>query len=472
MKDWIRDATSSDPDEAARINPMLPPSVREGIVYDTASTDEESQALYRRLRQDSRVELRRRRPLLPVLVGSGVLLVGTAAAATVGVVWVPDLIATDAATPSVLLLQQGDAHQLSPAIEVTGLGDLSVDRVTDRGAEVTLDNGLARFDVGAVGEQQLVVHADDVDVTVQDAIVTVRRLGEDVGVDADQGEASVTWGEAEVRLQAGQGWRKGEGVADALPTDADPSVDEGSADEVIVPRVDPDQVDAVAPSAARSRSVEPVVGSTPALDQPAAEADPCAVDSFSLECARSRAKKAEARSPELRFAALERAIARVGRDPVADRDLVEDCDTFLSQHGDTEWADDVRAFRVEAAFHGARSSRVVQVADTYLAAAAAGHAKRADVQRWRDIANLRMTTLDMAQRGDCGDALPMLRDLAGLESGVRQQEALAWRGVCAAKTGAMDEARDVLRQVREEDLQPSLRQRVRDANALIPRAER
>jgi len=224
---------------------------------------------------------------------------------------------------------------------------------------------------------------------------------------------------------------------------------------------------AESPSSARPpRAIAPS-GAADLAHEPGATRDPCAVDPFSRACAAERRPSPDGASEDQLFHALRLAMNRVGVDPAADRTTVEACNRFLEQHPAAPTADDVRAFRVHAALTGARPSQVVRWADAYLASADPAHAERGQVERWRALAVLRGDALDSAQTGACDDALPLLRELVQIEQGGRRDQAIAWRGVCAAAVGNRDEARRALRSVREPTLPADLRRRVADAWATI-----
>lgn len=469
MNDWIKDATAADPDEVARLNPALPDSVNEGVRLDTASTEAEAQALHRRLRQIEPAAGRSGWSWAPVLLGGGLLVAGGAAAAVamIAVPQVVDTVVDDA--PTAMLLRAGVAEPIGPSVVVTGLGELSVDRLHDRGADVSLVDGVARFEVDPNGTaRNLIVSAAGVDVEVMGTVFTVQRLGDEVAVDVERGKVSVSFDGATEYLLAGQSWRKGEGLvsADAVPTDLrpDPGQVEG-VDEPEVP-VEPASGTAIAePVVVESRpaaAAPPRVSSAPSASSPVVEKDPCEVDMFSPECASARVR-ARPTSPRSRYEALVKARIPMSRNDRTARSVVQDCNTFLNQYGDTEFAADVYAIRVEASFYGERASQVIKYADAYLAAVDEGHSDRAKVAKWRNVASLRQHALDSAQKGEYGDALPLWRDLVSLESGRRKEEAKAWQGVSAASIGAKDEARRVLSTVREEDLTPILRAKVREA---------
>jgi len=254
-------------------------------------------------------------------------------------------------------------------------------------------------------------------------------------------------------------------LPESEPSVADPVEPEVAAVEVRGPAMDSPKAKPRSPVDAPPAE-RPAPSGTPAVASAVvaeAAVDPCQVDAFSSACAAARRPGARALSPEQHFEALTRAMQRVGQDPQRDLGLVEDANGFLNRHGQTGYADDVRVYRVQAAFAGDRASKVIEYADAFLVVAPDGHPRRRDVERWRRIATLRISAIDAAQKGDCRDALPLLRELVGLEIGVRQQEALAWRGLCAEQLDDADEAREALRQVKGEDLEPALHRSVQEA---------
>lgn len=467
-KDWMKDATASDDDSVRRVNPSLPPFVMKGIREDSASTEEEALAFMRRLRRvPSTAPAHARLALLPWALGGGALLIGAAAVAAVTVG--PSLIAPQEQQLTALHLEPGGSHALSASITVSGLGDLSVDRLHDRGAEVSLVDGFARFEVDPGGEaRDLVVHAAEVDVTVHGTVFTVQRRGDDVAVDVVRGQVEVTWDGQSTFVGAGESWTDDAVAAEpVVPAAMEPEPGEvGTAEpEPVVPAARPRAAGHARPDAVASHVVvaEGASEALPTPSEPVAEVDPCDEDPFSRACVSARRAQVRALSPEQRFEALSRAIVRVGQDPAVDRKIVDDCNTFLEQYGETGFADDVRAYRVRAAFHGDRASQVVKYADAYLVTAGEAHASHREVQRWRRIAGLRQAAMDGARTGQCADALPLLRELVGLESGVRREEAKAWTGLCALESGDAAAAERSLSDVQEADLAPGLRARVREA---------
>ncbi|MFK7930852.1 MAG: FecR domain-containing protein [Myxococcota bacterium] len=495
MNDWIKQATESTEDEVARMNPGLSQAVNLGIRLDTSSSDDEVHALQRRLRQLEHSGGRAGLWWKPALLGGTALVAVTAAVA--GVFVAPQVLnPVVEAGPTAMLLRPGSPQTLGPSIVVDGLGELSVERLHDQGADVLLVDGVAEFEVDPRGTaRQLVVTAADVDVRVMGTVFTVQRLGDEVAVGVTRGKVGVTWRGEQIFLTAGQTWRKGEGIASASPvpmaplvaTAPAPSLDAELAVVVdaepgarIAPTVGPDvrSMPVVSSQGVGARPAAPSRASTAAPDgaiaepnaalvtapiaSPDADSDPCASDPFSDACRQARRPSREAQSPKSRYEALLKAQSRLGSSGRTARQVVQDCNTFIDQHRDTEYAADVYAIRVEAAFFGERASQVVKYADAYLASVDGSHHRRSDVRRFRDVANLRQGALDAAQKGDYADALPLFRDLIGMESGTRREEAKAWRGICADAVGRQDEARQVLSTLREEVLPVALRSRVRE----------
>lgn len=486
-QDWMKDATASAEDEVARMNPELPASVREGIVLDTASSDEEFYALARRLRQLEPGRASTALPWLrPLVVGGGLLVAGAAAAA--GAVFVaPSLLAEPAVQEPATLALAGDAsHALTDSITVSGLGEVRLDRVHARGAELSLVHGVARFDVDPQGPARaLRVTAGDVEVSVLGTVFSVHRLGEDVEVQVERGEVGVRWNGESVTVLTGESWRRGSGIVAAAPTDVvtpepeaaqdgvagDGLVDEGTVDPGPDPTVPSEPTPDVRPTL-RDQPRATTGGTPEPAPEPgaavASEPDPCAVDSFSPECARSRLRN-RTTSPETRYNAMKAARARVAYSyDVADT-LVSDANQFLDQWPDSPYADEVRAFRVEGAFYVRRASQTISFADAFLASAPQGHPSIPQVEQWRRIATLRRDAVDTAQR-DCVEADPHLAELVRLETGLRKDEARAHRGLCAYQLGDADKAQALFRTIENEARLPvALRRQVRAAwEAMLP----
>ena len=476
---WARDATTSSEGEVADLNPALSEAVNLGVRHDTASTDDEAAALMRRLRQIEPEHVRGGMGLWrPALLSGGLLLAGAAAAA--GVIVGPTLIEADtfvdAPTPTALRLEVGRTHAINADITVTGLGDLSIDRLHDQGADLSLVQGLATFEVDPQGTaRKLVVGAGDVEVSVKGTVFTVKRLGDDIEVDVERGEVAVRWADELVSLTAGQSWTRGGGVAAAVPVRTVSGVDDG----VVAGEDQVDEAPEIGVEAPESSGTTRPVAAAPVVREAAGQADaepedgassepgPCEIDSFSVECARSRVAH-RATPPETLYENMKRAMPRVDANPVIAAEVVEEANQFLEKHGETGFADDVRAFRVQAAFYGTRSSQTIGFAAAFLASASADHPQRAEVERMRRTASFRISAVDAAER-DCTEADPMLAELVRLETGSRRNEALARRGVCAWKVGDSDKALRILSEVQAATLPPVLKRGVRDAWAdLVP----
>lgn len=475
MKPWMKHATSASDAEVERMNPALPESVNAGVREDSASTDEEIAALMRRLHRTELAPARSGLPLLwPALLGGGLLMAGAAAAAVTAMTVGPALLAEPVPTAQGSLALSGDAsHTLTESIEVSGLGELRVDRVHETGAEVSLVRGVARFDVDPAGSaRELSVSAGDVDIEVFGTVFSVHRLGEQVEVKVERGEVGVRWNGESFSVVTGESWRRGEGIVAAASAaspgsmdtpevgaiavaDAGSADDDGAVSEASPPREA--RPSAVAPVRVDAGSADDAEG-----DVASVEPDPCVVDSFSPACARSRLRNA-ASSPESRYAAMKGARGKAAYNADTARTLVDNANWFLDQYADSPYADDVRAFRVEGAFYGSRASQTISFADAFLATAPADHQARERVGQWRRIATLRRDVIDAAQR-DCAEADPHLAELIRLESGLRKDEARAHRGVCAYQLGQLDKAQEILRTIENEERLPiALKGQVREA---------
>ncbi|TVQ88736.1 MAG: hypothetical protein EA397_16195 [Deltaproteobacteria bacterium] len=465
MKHWIRESSGSTDEEVAQITPRLPDAILEGIRHDTASSDEEVEVLLRRLRrQPSGITALGWRA--PAFVLAGFLVAAPLGAWVLGASLAPDRLSHDSA-PAVEQLSDGwvlldGLHRvaLGPSIQLFGHASLDVSREGPSGAQVALASGVVTFEVDPRGSRRdLRVLAADVQVEVRGTVFTVARSDHRVGVRVERGSVEVTHQGVVHRVEAGGSWTSTDAVAldasDGAAQGRDALVGDGSGGE-------PEPSEPPEPPRPDSADKVQAPASAPAAvalrDEPEPACEPGALDDA---CAPPRLPVPPTGDKE-RFEALARIMDRVGRDPVADRATVEACDRFLSLHPDSSYADDVRAFRVQAAFTGERASQVVRWADAYLARAAADHPRRGEVERWRSVAKLRIDAIDSAQKGGCDDALPLLRELVPLEDGTRHHEALAWLGLCSHATGNLDEARRALRQVREETLAAGLRARVRE----------
>lgn len=464
MKPWLRDATSSTDREVRELSPVLPPRVMQGVRHDTASSQEEVEVLVTRLRRRSR-PARTASVIVPALALAAAFLVTVPAAVAV-------FSAPSPSQPQALAslgLGQVDLHgestfSLGPSITVIGRGTLSVDRIHDRGADVSIDRGVATFEVEPGGvARDLRVSAGQVQVQVRGTIFSVARVEDRSGVRVHRGEVAVVHDGQELRLRAGETWStpipvEREPQLGVRASASEPPVETGdlrSTTASVSPRSQPPQPAPSGPSSSSKQAGEPEPGSS--VEPPS----PCDLDMFSRACVEERLAAHPQRASE-RFAALVRVMERVGEDPETDRSTVAACNRFLEQHPDAAEVDDVRAFRVQAAFTGSRASEVLRWADAYLASAEPDHPRRAEVHRWRAVAAMRIDAIDAAQTGSCTEALPLLRELAPLEIGVRRDEANAWRGLCAHAIGASSEARRSLRQVREETLPASLRLRIQE----------
>jgi hypothetical protein len=472
MKQWIREDSAAPDLAARRLRQPLAPAVLEGVRADTAASDAEvarvvgrlPDAVVAGLRSDtgsSADELRVlwsrlrsgwgapawRGVLVPALALAASILVAVPVTARVlstapAAVEAPTRVATLGAAS----LRPGEALGIGPSIVATGAAELVVHRLHARGADLDVASGSATFDVDPRGTaRDLVVGADDVRVVVKGTVFTVSRDGERVAVEVTRGVVAVTHAGVERLLTAGERWER--------PVEA---VAAGGRPDALEVSSSPDPEPPASAPAARSASAATrsaaTVAALAAADAPACEG---------AACLSPAPPTPAAGSPERLFEALSRAMLQVGQQPAADRTAIEACNRFLDQHPDAPMADEVRAFRVEAAFHSARPSTVVRYADAFLASAAPSHPRREQVARWRAIAELRAAALDSAQTGACGEALPLLRELVAIEQGAHRAEAIAWRAVCAARAGSRDEARRALREVDDAALPPDLAARVR-----------
>lgn len=474
MKRWTTQVTSAEAGEVEHLAGRLPPAVLEGARADTASTEREVARVMGRLpdaildgvRADTgstaaEIALLIRRSLRPAptpwWAGVGAPALALAAALLVGAPVAWRVLATDlpgapdresAGRVGALTLSEGDRVALGPSIVAHGAAALMVDRLHGSGADVWLISGRATFEVDPDGEaRDLSVLAGEVRVVVRGTVFTVARVGPDVRVDVARGSVSVFDAGVEHRISAGEAWTKPSRAAGAAArASVPPSVGLDGLDGS-----ESDPVADASPSAARRPASNRVV----ARPLVAGEAD-C----DSAPCDPLEPPAASPGSPDRLFEALTRAMSLVGTDRTVDRSTVEACNRFLEQHPGAPMADEVRAFRVQAAFHGSRPSQVVRWADAFLASAVPDHPRRAEVERWRVVAALRGAALDAAQTGACAEALPVLRELVVLESGSRREEAVAWRAICAVQAGERDEARRALREVRDDALSPDLRRRL------------
>jgi hypothetical protein len=481
VKRWTTDATSADEGEVGRVAGRLPESVLAGVRADTACTDAEVARLMGRLpdavldgaRADTgstAVEiaglvrrLRRAGPA-PWWAGVGAPALALAAALLVGapVAW-RVLSAEPAVSPErlsvaqvgALTLTEGDRVALGPSIVAHGQASLRVDQLHPSGAEVRLVSGRATFEVDPDGSaRDLSVLAGEIRVVVRGTVFSVTRAGSDVRVEVGRGAVSVFDAGVDRQVAAGETWARSSpsvGVAARASLPGSGGAEPRAVSEASM------TVEAVHPAGAARR--DPRRG----LARPSpAGGSPCGSEPCD-DGERAPSLPAVAASPERLFDALTRAMTLVGTDPAIDRSTVEACNRFLDQHPGAATADDVRAFRVQAAFHSSRPSHVVRWADAFLASAAPDHPRRAEVERWRAIAALRAAALDAAQTGACAEALPLLRELVGIDVGLRREEAAAWRAICAVQAGQRDEARRALREVRDDALSPDLRRRLEAA---------
>lgn len=497
MRHWMRQVTASTDEEVARIAPRLADPVLEGARRDTAASPEELDVLVRRLRHLHPVR-QRSGVLAPALALAAALLITVPVASVV--LTAPPPSSAELSAPvrlGVLALERGVTHRIGASIQVEGSGELLVEDLHARGADLALVDGYATFQVDPGGvDRDLRVAAADVLVRVTGTIFTVQRSADSVGVQVDRGSVQVSYRGQRYAVLAGERWERPSPVVSAAGRASVPGM-AAQAQVDALRHATSSAIDAVEPVAADSPGRSAVTRDGPASSSSASSArdpaspagstsgeeparrpaagtttggdgvaalrpNPCLDAPFSVDCAASRRSTAGSPSPEQLFEAITRAMERAGHNAQVDRATVDACNRFLEEHGSSPLADDVRAYRVQAAFTGARPSQVLRWADAYLAAAQADHAMRTQVEQWRAIAVLRVGALDSAQTGHCAEALPLLRELTSLEQGRRLDEAMAWRGVCAASTGAGGEAVRALRQVREETLPEQLRERVRD----------
>lgn len=472
MKQWIVDDSAAPDTAARRLRQPLAPAVLEGVRADTAASDAEvarvvgrlPDAVIAGLRADTgsssgelRVLLSRLRSGWSAPAWRGVVVPALALAASLLVAVPVTARVLDAAPPvaqaparvaalGAASLRPGESLAIGPSIVATGAAELVVHRLHARGAELAVASGSATFDVDPRGTaRDLVVGADDVRVAVKGTVFTVSRDGERVAVAVARGAVAVMHAGVERRVTAGERWER--------PSEA--VVERGGSGRSEAPAVvdpgEPSDAPTARSASAAARSASSVAALT-AADAPACEG---------AACLAPPPQAPGTGSPEQLFEALSRAMLQVGEQRDADRTAIEACNRFLDQHPDAPMADEVRAYRVEAAFHSARPSTVVRYADAFLASAAPSHPRREQVARWRAIAELRAAALHSAQTGACAEALPLLRELVAIEQGAHRAEAIAWRAVCASRAGSRDEARRALREVDEAALSPDLAARVR-----------
>jgi hypothetical protein len=473
MKRWVKNATDSTEAEARLMALKLGDEVLRGVRHDTASSDEEANALMRRLRHLEHSSASRR-SLLPMLFGGGALLATAAAAAAAAIVVAPQLLQVNTANPSnmsELALHIGDDVALTPSIRIAGEGHVQVLDVHDLGAEVSLTDGMAKFHVTPNGPaSQLLVHADDVEVVVQGTVFTVQRLDDQVSVQVERGSVQVSQHDWTAVLEQGDSWRTGDHTTagtHSVPASLGVIAKGPIEQETIVATapaapIKPSAV--VAPAAPAEPTALPI---NPTQDSTAVT-DPCQIDSWSQECARTKLRDRQIKSPEIFHAELQRAIMLVEQDLQVARQQVEACNQFLDQHGDTSYAPDVRGYRVRAAFSASRSTEVVNYADDYLANTPTQHAAHADVVRWRQVTVLRKTAANATRNIGCEAALPTWRQLAAQEVGQRKTIARGWLGVCAAEQGYKDEAIAALQGLRQEKISDAeLLQRIQKAWQIV-----
>lgn len=464
MKPWVKAVTSSTDEEVNRITSALPERVREGIQSDTASTDEEYQALRRRLYRIQLDETRARNGMMwPTLaLGTGLALAGAAAAA---VIFVPSTPTISHTSPSLAagerITLSDELVAINDSITVTGLGDLQIDQIHEEGADLSLLDGEARFEVDPEGASRILnVTAGNVAIEVVGTVFRVDRDGNEVEVFVERGKVKVVSQDQTSLIATGEQWTS---------TRVPPAPAAEPTPQMVVSKPPAEESAVTQPAPKRTAQVE--IEDAPALQTApgAAAVDEEAVVDCNLTPWIAGCKPTIEvpnqllQSPEARYEAMRAARSRMGSDATTARQLVQDANLFLDQFASSPLAIEVLAMRVEAAYFGSRASTTISFADAYLATAPKSHAAFSDVERWRRVATMRRVAFDEAQR-DCKAADAHLADLIRIEQGYRKDQAIAWRGLCYHREGAFNKARGEFQKIGNESKLPSdLQRRIRQA---------
>ncbi len=425
---WIHDALRLGPKEVDRVRPGLPTADLRLLAAASEQPQEAVDLLVRRLRQAPPAV--RHNPLIwlvPVAMAVAAVLIATRfslndAPPAYGEIAVP-LYQTAS-------MSQFQTLELGPSIQVSGLGELTVEQADESGTQVRLHRGSARFDIDPTGAHRaLTVLAADTAVRVTGTQFIVHRLYDSVHVDVLRGSVEIERDGAFSILAAGDTWTH-RGVVAAL---------------TVAPQTGPD-IPAIA-------SVAPTAVSPPASTVTAAPTQqPVAAASATPPVAPT---EPVVRTSGEAFAQILDALD--SSEPPAS--IARALDAFLRLHPTSSMAPEAAALRLELAAELEPPRVVVADLDLWL---------RANLEHPRRLALLELqATLARDQLQDCELALPPYRALA-LEAPVTlAARAEALRGLCALEIGNREEARTALARAVELGVDASLTTDVMAAQALL-----
>jgi hypothetical protein len=432
---WIHDALRLGPKEVDRVRPGLPTDDLRLLASVSEQSDEALELLIQRLRHPKTAV--RHSPLI---------WLAPAAFAVATVLIITQFGLGDTQTmygeiPVALnepaSMSQLQTLDLGPSIRVSGLGELTVEQADERGTQVRLHRGSARFDIDPSGAHRaLTVFAADTAIRVTGTQFVVHRLYDSVHIDVLRGSVEIERDGALSVLTAGDSWTH-RGVVAALTVV--PKVRPGIATIASVPP--PERFPSLSPvdGVAQTPPSAPVHMTVPVQGTGVAELPEQPVAPTSGES----------------FAQILDALD--GSEPPAS--IARALDAFLRQHPTSSMAPEAAALRLEVAAELEPPRIVVADLDVWL---------RANLEHPRRLALLELqATLARDHLQDCALALPPYRALA-IEATVTQAaRAEALRGLCALEIGDRDEARTALARAVELGVDATLAADVTAAQAVL-----